>query len=237
MKENYSSDLIQLKKEINKLKWQNRLFMYFFALLLTSFIGYSFVDVSEKKLTTLRLKQLIVEDSNGNDRIIISADISKSKSRVRKDTLGGILILNEHGKDQLILGHSKTVQFKGKILPRTMGEIPYGFWVNDSIGDERAGIGYYNKRQLAAMGLDNSAGEGVHLLAAEKNLYDMVSGIFVQKRGGGGYLFAGETKNKRMTLYLRSAKEKTEFYMDSLNTAIATKNLKNDSVKVLLKAN
>ncbi|AQX09969.1 hypothetical protein [Elizabethkingia ursingii] len=225
----------KLHREIKKIKNQNKILSFSLFIIVISFFAYSFSTNPEAKFSSIRVKNIIVEDDMGKDRIIIASDFSKTKSRIRKDSLGGVLVLDENGHDQVLLGHSRTAQFNGKKIIRTQNEKPYGLYINDENGDERGGITYYNKRKIAVLGLDNSTGEGVHLLASEKGFNNFSTGILVQKTGGNGSLFAGETTDGKMMLSLNANKNTTNFYADKSSSAIEYKDLKTDSIKQILK--
>ncbi len=222
MAENHEIEL--LKKNIKLLKRQNRFLIFFISLSIITLCIYSFKNVSQTKVDEIRTDKIVIEDDEGNDRIIIAADISRSVGRQRKDSVGGMLILNELGHDQVLIGHSRTAQFDGKIITRMGNAKPYGLFVNDSIGDERGGITYYNDRKLAAVGLDNSSGEGVHLFAAEDSLYLFRSGMLVQKNGGTGFLFAGEMVGDKTGIQLNSGDNTTGIYSTKDSSFIIHKN-------------
>ncbi|MCL1676380.1 hypothetical protein [Elizabethkingia meningoseptica] len=227
--------LEQLHKELNKVKKQNKILYLVFFIVIVSFFMYSFSNNPESKFSSIRAKSIIIEDNMGNDRIIIASDFSKTKSRIRKDTLGGVLVLDENGHDQVLLGHSKTAQYNGKKIIRTQDEKPYGLYINDRNGDERGGITYYNKRKIAVIGLDNNIGEAIHLFASEKGFNNLSTGMLIKKTGGNGSLFAGETTDGKMMLSLNVDKNTTNFYTDKNNAAIGYKDLKTDSMKKILK--
>ncbi len=151
---------------------------------------------SESKVTffeSLRTRSIIVEDENGNDRVVISPTISSTKTRQRTDTISGVLILDEKGIDRTVLGATPTFQRAQKIVTRQNNGYPYGVVFNNEKGDERGGFGYYSDRQVASLGLDSSVGEGIALFVAEDSLFGQKLGLIMNERGQRVYLGSNKT--------------------------------------------
>lgn len=231
--ENYT-DLNELKNEIKKMKKQNHIYRMCFMLMVLIVFAFGFTKNPENYFETLRVRELIVEDAKGMDRIILSPEIAQSKTRIRKDTLEGVLILNEHGHDQVLLGKAATAQHNGKIFTRIKNEAPYGFFMNDITGNERGGICYYNERKLATVGLDNRSGEGAHIISSDSGIYGMNSGMFVQS-GSGNTLFVGESSDRSMLISLNGEKLKTKYYLDSRGKSALSLQQNDGTEKIILK--
>ena len=120
----------QMEKELKTLKRKNNLLLLIIASGLSFLTITSFISKKAETYNSIRTKELIVEDKYGNDRIIISPLISLSKTRIRKDTLSGVLVLDENGNDRVVLGASPTVNIDGKIIKRSTNG-PYGLAFND----------------------------------------------------------------------------------------------------------
>jgi hypothetical protein len=129
----------------------------------------------------LRVRGIIVEDSQGRERILIGAPIPYAANRVRTDTsrvralwsrrfpdpdqymryyagyrhsMNGMIVLDERGIDRVAVGDSVPDPNVGKrIAPST------GIAINDSAGFERTGYGYLSTRPArVVLGLDGNDG-------------------------------------------------------------------------------
>ena len=134
----------------------------------------------------IRARGIVIVDSAGRERILIGAPIPAAHNRVRTNTarvrqiwgprfpkeyetyyktyrnsMNGILVLDEHGFDRVALGDSVPDPNIGRrIGPAT------GLVINDSQGFERTGYSllHVNGRDRVVLGLDNNqGGEGVVL--------------------------------------------------------------------------
>jgi hypothetical protein len=176
-----------LKKEIQQLKSFNRKKDILFAIVfifLSVFFYFKHIGLKYDKI--IRVQGIIVEDSNGKERILIGAPIPYAKNRARTDTLkiketwgkkfgknymgwykeynhnaNGVVILDENGWDKIIVGDPAPDPIIGKRIGSSTGII-----INDKTGLERTGYGILdvNGSDRVVLGLDRDNGtEGATL--------------------------------------------------------------------------
>ena len=199
-------------EEIKSLKKTVRILSYLLLLLTIAFIGHILYDAlfeEEIKSDIIRAKGIIIEDQNGNERVLIGAPVPYSKNRVRTDSVKvwehwgkyyepefmdwykdynndnyGILILDSLGFDRIALGnHVPDLSFGQRIGPLT------GLIINDENGTERTGYGVLNinGNNRVNLGLDDKNGiDRVSLTVDESGVYglkvfDKKSRIFLGK--------------------------------------------------------
>ena len=228
----------ETEKELKSLRRKNNFLLLIIGFGFSFLIVTGFISEKSKSFSSIRTKELIVEDKNGNDRIIISPIISSSKTRIRKDTLSGVLVLDEHGNDRVVLGASPTVNINGKIIKRSTNG-PYGLAFNDENGIEKGGLGYYTDKGLSALGLDGPSGEGIVLFVPKKEMFGQKAGIIINDPQYGGQLFyiGANTKGERIINMDVQGKGRLSIEMDSTSSA----NFKyfdylNNTERVLLKS-
>lgn len=228
----------ETENEIKSLKRKNKLLQLFIGIMFLLLLAIAFISIQNKRFNSVRTRELIVEDNNGNERIIISSIISASKTRIRKDTLCGVLVLDKNGNDRVILGASPTVNINGKIIKRSNNG-PYGMAFNDENGIEKGGFGYYEDKGLSALGLDGPSGEGIILFVPKKEMFGQKAGIIINDPQSGGQLFyiGANTKGERLINIDAQGKGRFSIVMDSTtSTAFKYYNYLNNSERVLLKS-
>lgn len=237
---NYQIFQLTTQKEIKFLKNQNKVFLIILlslACLLLMKLFYS--RPSDVAFTTLRAKAIILEDKEGRDRIILSPEISTFPSRIRKDTLSGVLILDAQGNDRVIMGSSPTVNINGQIVKRST-DGPYGLAFNDEKGIEKGGVGYYTDKKLAALGLDGPSGEGIVLFVPERELFGQKAGIIINDPQNGGQLIyiGANTFGERIINLDVQGKGRFSIEMDSFSkTNLKFYNFQTNQQKVISSAN
>jgi hypothetical protein len=227
----------QTEKELKFLKRKNTFLSLLITLGILLFIVTNFIPQKSNKFTSIRTKEIIVEDNNGNDRIIISSAISSSKTRDRKDTLIGVLVLDALGNDRVILGSSPTVNIDGKIIKRSTNG-PYGIAFNDENGIEKGGLGYYADKGLSVLGLDGPSGEGIVLFVPQKELFGQKAGLIINDPQKGGQLFyiGANIKGDRIINMDVQGKGRFSIEMDSTtSTNFKYFDYINETEKLLLK--
>lgn len=196
----------ELVLRINKLEQKyNRLKKILFGSILIIVIssltlGFTAGD----KFNIIRAKGIIIEDSNGKDRILIGSPIPFSKDRIRTDTVKakkhwassfgsesknymkyykdynhsteGIVIMNEEGFDRVLLGDKLADPNTGKKMFQSAGIT----W-NDKMGWELGGAGVNtgaDGKARAVIGLDDpkNNSEAVHLVALEDGTKALIIG-------------------------------------------------------------
>lgn len=192
------------KAELARLKKRMRVFKIVIIVLglLVSVLSFLTIRNYTQSGNSIVTQKIIVQDRNGNDRIIISPEISSSQSRQRSDTLEGILILDEKGTDRVVLGATPSIQSNGEVVYRWQRSVPYGLAFNDSKGNERGGFGYYDSRDYVSFGMDYSSGEGLNMFVSEKGHYGQKVGIVMQAQEKGQVVYLGASENLETMLNL-----------------------------------
>lgn len=191
---NQSPEQTQIEALRNKVsKLQVRSSISLLAVLLLA--GYVLIselgDSGPARFDELIARQIVIQDAEGNDRIILAPQIASSASRLRLDTLSGLLILDANGVDRVIVGASPTVQSAGDIVRRVDDDVPYGMAFNDDAGNERGGFGYYAQRGLVSFGMDNAGSEGLTMFVADRDFYGQKAGIIMNREGFGQVIYIG----------------------------------------------
>lgn len=182
-----NAEISKLRKQINGLRY----YLLISSVVILVFIFFSFGH-EEKKFEIIRAKGIIIEDSAGKDRILIGAPIPFSEDRVRTDTslvrkywagtyknadefmqwyksyyhsAIGMVVMNEKGFDRVLMGDKLADPNTGKRMFESAGIV----W-NDRAGWERGGSGVNTTadgKARSVIGVDNTNGEAVHLVALE----------------------------------------------------------------------
>ena len=186
----------------------------------------------------VRVKSLIVEDADGNDRIVISPQIKKTKSRAQSHLVNGVLILDENGNDRVAVGASPFVKIRDQVFPRIDNDIPWGICFHNETGSERGGFGYYQKRDLVTFGMDSGAGEGLVMWVAEegKQLMGQKSGILMKGNRGKPHVFIGAGADGGSEIGLEApGKARLQIDVDREgNSSLTHQNLTDNSKKTVL---
>ncbi len=156
----------------------------------------------------LRARGIVIVDSDGRERILIGAPIPDAKNRLRtnlarvdsawsgrfprgaymkyyptyRNAVSGILVLDEHGVDRVVVGDSLPDPNIGRRIGSNVGML-----INDAQGFERSGYGLLTVkgRDRVVLGLDTDRGtEGVVLAVIDSGLV----GMHVAGRGFFGFL-------------------------------------------------
>lgn len=135
-------------------------------LVLIIIVGSSVAMLSEGKGNILRVQGLIVEDAEGNPRILIGSPFPEVKERKREDKTTGILLLDEKGIDRVaIASPAPNPQVKGTVIKRMSPAT--GIQLNDLNGNERSGYGIMNSGSVV-LGMDYESGEGLALFVSKE---------------------------------------------------------------------
>lgn len=126
----------------------------------------SLAMLSNKSGDILRTQGLIIEDEEGNPRILIGAPFPEVKERKREDRTAGILILDKKGIDRISIGSpTPDPQIKGTVVKRMSPAT--GIQFNDSNGNERSGYGVMDSGSVV-LGMDYESGEGLALFISKE---------------------------------------------------------------------
>jgi len=129
-------------------------------------VGSSVAVLSDGNRNILRVQGLIVEDTEGNPRILIGAPFPEVKERKRQDKSTGILLLDEKGIDRIAIGSpTPNPQIKGTVAKRMSPAT--GIQINDLNGNERSGYGIMDSGSVV-LGMDYESGEGLALFVSKE---------------------------------------------------------------------
>lgn len=215
-----------IKDELNQLKKSNielkRLYMGTLLLLAIVFTTFSFTKTN--KFDLIRAKGIVIEDANGNDRILIGAPVPYSKDRVRTDTAlvrkywasqfdnpdqymgwykkyknasNGIIFMNERGFDEVLVGENLADANVGVRMFSISGML-----VNNQTGWERIGAGVNtleNGKTRQGFGVDDDSGEAMHIMTMEDGSKALIIG------GENGSLRIGMAKEEGPLLQNKEA--------------------------------
>ncbi|MCR5863638.1 hypothetical protein LRS05_16715 [Flavobacterium sp. J372] len=98
--------------------------------------------------------------------------IPTHKLRDRKDTMAGLVFLDEKGTDRLYMGKDGKLQMGGKLEDRNSAG--WSYIINDTTGDERGGFGFADDEDRIGLGLDyggKDGGEAIYLYASNDIAY------------------------------------------------------------------
>ena len=120
MQDFHSRDITQLQKALRR---SNAVCL----LSMTALCGFLFMGFTQDPTQdVVRAKQIIVEDANGQARVVIAAPIPDAiVGFKRREPTSGIVIMNERGEEQFGLG------------TRPDGSIAMGFDTRKGVGDDR----------------------------------------------------------------------------------------------------
>ena len=172
-------------------------------------------NLSISATDSVRTKELIIEDEQGNPRIVLSSNIADIEGRKRTDKLEGILLMDEEGVDRAVLGLTPTFQRNGKMSSRGKPG-PMGLVFNDEKGDERGGFGYYEDKKIVALGMDRSVGEGLAMFVADEGLFGQKVGFVMSNEKRQQVVYLGATTAGDSMLILDTPeKGRLSFVMDA----------------------
>jgi len=156
---------------------------------------YVFASPSNDKI--LRVRGIVIEDSNGIPRLLLGAPIS-SEGRKRRDAVTGLVLLGEDGSDRLTIGTADYDQINGTLQHRVAKGI--GVLLNDANGNERGGFGFLDNGRVT-LGLDRAHGEEAAFLTVNDD--DGFAGVVVKDIGTCIVTSLGNSKENGTRLLMR----------------------------------
>jgi len=91
----------------------------------------------------LHLRGLVIEDDQGRPRVLLGAPAPNVAGRRRREAVDGIVLLGPNGADRVVISYpGLEPQVMGKVETRSVAIPSAGFLINDSEGNERAGLGW-----------------------------------------------------------------------------------------------
>ncbi len=165
-----NGERFEAQKKIEKLEGNIRSLRFITLLLTLIILAVSSVAmISARKGDVLRVQGLIVEDAEGNPRILIGAPFPMTKERKRDDRTTGILILDKKGVDRLVIGSpAPNPQIKGTVVKRMSPST--GIQINNPDGNELTGYGVMDSGSVV-LGMDYESGEGIGLFISKEMGY------------------------------------------------------------------
>ena len=130
----------------------------------------------------LYAKGIVIQDEDGNPRIKMGFPFG-NENRARKDTLNGMVFLDEKGMDRIHIGPHGKLFLGEKYYSRTNNE-GWSLFFNDSKGEERSGYGFSDTDNSIGLGMDyggEQGGEAIYLYAAP-NIAFMTINADVQEK-------------------------------------------------------
>ena len=107
-----------------------------------------------------------IVDATGKPRILIGAP-PPAKGRERQDgQTASMVVLDDKGRDRLILGEEPNPRLAGKSYPRVAGA--YGLVLHDQNGSERGAMSWLDNGR-GVIALDRSGGDAVAMIVNEQS--------------------------------------------------------------------
>lgn len=131
----------------------------------------------------LYTKGIVIQDANGIPRMAMGFPIV-NENRKRKDTLNGLVFMDEKGMDRIHLGKHGKLFLGGKYEDRLNDG--WSIFFNDSKGEERSGYGFSDDDNSVGLGMDYGGefgGEAIYLYAAP-NIAFLTINADLQKNKG-----------------------------------------------------
>lgn len=128
-------------------------------------------------------KGIVIEDENGKPRISMGFPI-ENKNRLRKDTLNGLVFMDEKGMDRIHLGQHGKLFFGGKYHERLNDG--WSLFFNDNKGEERSGYGFSDDDNSIGLGMDYGGkygGEAIYLYAAPNIAFMTINADLQEDKG------------------------------------------------------
>jgi len=141
------------------------------------------IDSKESSKDVIYTKGLVIQDEEGNPRIKMGFPFD-NENRIRKDTLNGIVFLDEKGMDRIHLGQHGKLYLGGKYYER-LNE-GWSLFFNDSKGEERSGYGFSDDDNSVGLGMDYGGeygGEAIYLYAAPKIAFMTINADIQEGKG------------------------------------------------------
>lgn len=141
--------------------------LWLITISLVVLVIYLLRENSENSGGIIHANGIVIEDEAGEPRILIGNPIPDKTSRLRKDTLNGIVLLDDKGVDRVHLGEHGKLYLGGQLEERLNDG--YSLFFNDSLGEERSGYGFSDDDNSVGLGMDYGGadgGEAIYLYAA-----------------------------------------------------------------------
>lgn len=151
--------------------------------LLFAFIWLYVHPTGKSNNDILHVRGIVIQDADGNARMAMGFPID-NEYRQRKDTLNGLVFMDENGMDRIHLGQHGDLFLGGEYHKRLNNG--WSLFFNDSKGEERSGYGFSDDDNSVGLGMDYGGefgGEAIYLYAAPKIAF-MTINADLQKNNG-----------------------------------------------------
>ncbi|NVK51301.1 MAG: hypothetical protein HWD85_00080 [Flavobacteriaceae bacterium] len=180
MKTNESKDTNELIKKLEKRQKAHLLLIIFlFTTNAVLFFGLS----TNTKEDVITAKGIVIVDDYGNPRIKMGFPFD-NRSRIRKDTLSGMVFMDEKGMDRIHLGPHGKLFLGNKYFDRA--NEGWSLFFNDSNGEERSGYGFSDDDNSVGLGMDyggEDGGEAIYLYAAPNIAFMTINADLPENQG------------------------------------------------------
>ena len=126
---------------------------------------------------------IVIQDQDGNPRIAMGFPVN-NENRQRKDTINGLVFMDENGMDRIHLGQHGKLFLGGKYHDRLNDG--WSLFFNDSKGEERSGYGFSDDDNSVGLGMDYGGefgGEAIYLYAAPNIAFMTINADLQQNKG------------------------------------------------------
>lgn len=160
--------------------------------------GWMYINPVQKATTDgiIYTKGIVIHDENNHPRMAMGFPIN-NEFRQRKDTLNGLVFLDEHGMDRIHLGKHGKLFLGGKYHNR-LNE-GWSLFFNDEKGEERSGYGFSDDDNSIGLGMDYGGefgGEAIYLYAAPNIAFMTINADLQDSKGiRDRIVFWHETEN------------------------------------------
>ena len=172
-----------MEAQIKKLQQIQKFQSFIILFLMLAMAVMYFVDEKDAR-DIIHTKGLVIEDENGKPRMMMGFPISHAETRLRNDTLSGMLMLDEYGVDRIHLGTHGKLFLGGRYIDRYNDG--WSLFFNDGKGEERTGYGYSDSDNSVGLGMDyggESGGEAIYLYAAPKQAFLSINADLQENTG------------------------------------------------------
>ena len=193
----------------------------FMLLLLLGASAIAVATAHTPSYDVIRAKGLVVEDSQGNPRIIIGASLKNVHGRARTDDIEGIVYLDQDGTERITFGKLPDPMTPSGIQPRRVGGA--GILIHDKEGIERGGYSVLDDAS-ALLTLDwPKTGEGVALSSrpafsgiglfyrSDVGLYRDSIGMFTTAKDDRAFLKITDTAGKERAMLISEGTSQPRF--------------------------
>ncbi|SFS85958.1 hypothetical protein SAMN04487906_1932 [Zhouia amylolytica] len=175
-----------MEQQINSLKKVQKIQTLIILLLIVAII-WVYLNPRNQELKSneiIHSKGIVIHDNEGNPRMAIGFPVT-NEVRVRKDTLNGMVFLDDKGMDRIHLGPHGKLFLGGNYYNRTNNE-GWSLFFNDPKGEERSGYGFSDSDNSIGLGMDYGGahgGEAIYLYAAPQIAFMTINADLQDKQG------------------------------------------------------